>query len=62
MDVPDDLRGALEEAGLDSVFTALSPSHRREYLSWIDEAKRPETRARRISQTVDRLRTREPSP
>ena len=36
-------------------FEKLPPSHRREYISWIEEAKRPETRARRIQQTLARL-------
>jgi hypothetical protein len=36
-------------------FDALAPSHQREYLRWIAEAKRAETRARRIDQTIDRL-------
>ena len=31
---------------------ALAPSHRREYVEWIAEAKRDETRARRIAQAV----------
>jgi uncharacterized protein YdeI (YjbR/CyaY-like superfamily) len=54
--VPDDLGTALEHAGLRESFAALSYSHQREYVQWIDEAKKPETRARRISQTIDRLR------
>jgi len=36
-------------------FEALPPSHRREYLSWIEQAKRLETRARRIASMVERL-------
>lgn len=53
--VSDDLRHALEAAGLLSAFEALSYSHQREYVTWIDEAKKPETRARRIAGTVERL-------
>lgn len=53
--VPDDLRTALEQAGLTARFDALSFSHRREYVTWISEAKKPDTRARRISQTIERL-------
>jgi uncharacterized protein YdeI (YjbR/CyaY-like superfamily) len=33
-------------------FTTLPPSHRREYLRWIYSAVRPETRARRLAETV----------
>jgi uncharacterized protein YdeI (YjbR/CyaY-like superfamily) len=36
-------------------FDALSPSHKREYIEWINEAKREETRARRIATTVEWL-------
>jgi hypothetical protein len=55
VDVPDDLRAALAEANLQSRFDALSYSHRREYVQWIEEAKRPATRQRRIEQTVERV-------
>ena len=33
-------------------FAAFSPSHRREYIEWVLEAKRPQTRATRIAKTV----------
>jgi uncharacterized protein YdeI (YjbR/CyaY-like superfamily) len=35
-----------------ATFEAFSPSHRREYLEWIAEAKGDDTRARRVSQAV----------
>ena len=37
------------------IFEGLPPSHRNEYLKWIDEAKRGETRQRRIAGMIDRL-------
>ncbi len=37
-------------------FRNLSFTHQREYVRWIEEAKRPETRARRIAQTLNLLR------
>ena len=37
-------------------FEALPPSHCREYLTWIDDAKKPQTRARRIAVEIERLR------
>jgi hypothetical protein len=55
VDVPDDLRDALAGAGLANAFTALSYSHQREYVTWIDDAKRAGTRAKRIADTVERL-------
>ena len=36
-------------------FSRLPPSHRRNYLRWIDQAKRPETRARRIAAAASLL-------
>ena len=52
-DVPDDLRAALAaNAAARATFDGFAPSHRREYLAWIGEAKRPETRARRVAQAV----------
>ena len=38
-----------------STFEGLPPSHKREYLNWIDEAKRDDTRQRRIAGMIDRL-------
>jgi uncharacterized protein YdeI (YjbR/CyaY-like superfamily) len=53
--VPDDLRDALDVAGRSDCFDALSYSHRREYVQWINEAKKPATRTRRIAETVERI-------
>lgn len=54
--VPDDLAAALAaEPGAAAAFAALSFSHRREYVTWVEAAKRPETRARRIAGTVERV-------
>ena len=55
--VPDDLQTALVKAGAARKFAALSYSHQREHVSWIEEAKRPETRAKRVSETLKRLRS-----
>lgn len=58
--VPDDLAVALAARDADASFDAMSFSHRREYVEWIEEAKRAETRRRRIDQTVERVRTGRP--
>jgi len=50
--VPKDLAAALKAGGLDEFFAGCTNSHRREYLKWIEEAKRPETRRKRIAQAV----------
>lgn len=38
-----------------AAFDAFSPSHRREYLQWVTEAKSEDTRKRRLEQTVEWL-------
>jgi uncharacterized protein YdeI (YjbR/CyaY-like superfamily) len=38
-------------------FDKLSYTHRKEHVQWIESAKRPETRARRIEQVLARLTT-----
>lgn len=53
--VPADLLEALDAAGRRDAFEAQSFSHRREWVSWVEEAKRPATRARRIVATVERI-------
>ena len=51
--VPGDLRTALaRNAKAKATFEKFSPSHRREYIEWVTEAKRPETRARRLATTL----------
>jgi len=52
--MPDDLASALAaNSAAQASFDRFPPSCRREYLEWIIEAKRPETRARRIGQAVE---------
>lgn len=45
--------GATAAAG--RAFKAFAPGQQRDYVDWIAEAKRPETRARRIAQAVEWL-------
>jgi hypothetical protein len=57
VEVPDDLAVALAaEPAVQATFTALAYSHRKEYVRWITEAKRPTTRADRIAKTVEMVR------
>jgi uncharacterized protein YdeI (YjbR/CyaY-like superfamily) len=54
--VPADLASALKKsAPAAKMFAAFSPSARREYIEWITEAKRPETRQKRIATTIEWL-------
>ncbi|MGH6644719.1 MAG: YdeI/OmpD-associated family protein [Pseudoxanthomonas sp.] len=53
-DVPDDLAAALHgNREAQAAFDAFSPGYRREYVEWVVEAKRAETRQRRIAQAVE---------
>lgn len=53
---PPDLAAALKrDAKARATFEGFSPSHRREYIEWIVEAKRDETRQRRLSQALEML-------
>lgn len=57
IEVPDDLAAALaRDPEAAAAYERLSFSHRREYVTWIGEAKRPDTRARRVAGTLERLR------
>lgn len=52
--LPDDFAAALAAMqGSRATFDGFATSHRREYLEWITEAKRPETRAKRIAQAAE---------
>lgn len=54
--MPDDLRAALgANPAAAATYAGFPPSCRRGYLEWVIEAKRPETRARRIEQAVAQM-------
>jgi Bacteriocin-protection, YdeI or OmpD-Associated/Domain of unknown function (DUF1905) len=53
--VPDDLAAALDPKTR-AIFDALSYTHRKEWVRWVEEAKKADTRATRIAKTVDSLR------
>jgi uncharacterized protein YdeI (YjbR/CyaY-like superfamily) len=52
--VPADLRSALKKnKKAQAAFDAFPPSHRREYIEWITQAKQAETRARRLATALE---------
>lgn len=58
LDIPDDLSAALaDDPVAAAAFDRLSFTNRRESVEWIAGAKRADTRARRLAQTLDRLRS-----
>jgi len=56
VDVPEDFKSALDmDKAAASVYDKLSYSHRKEYVDWIDSAKKEETRAKRIGKAIEML-------
>jgi hypothetical protein len=53
--VPDDLSTALAGAGLTGAFDGLAYSQRKEHARTVTEAKKPETRQRRVARIVEQL-------
>ena len=51
--VPDDLAAALTEYDNAEAFTAFPPSTKRGILEWIKQAKRAETRSKRVRETAE---------
>jgi len=59
--VPEALANALaDDAQAHAAFDQLAYTHRKEYARWIDDAKRDETRERRVTQALERLRQAKP--
>ena len=55
LELPEDLQAAFDEETR-ALFDRLSYTHRKEFVQWLLEAKRPETRDRRLVQTLQMLR------
>jgi len=56
IEAPADLQSALAaDRKAEQAWAALSYSHQREYVQWIEEAKKAETRAKRVGETVKRV-------
>ena len=56
VELEPDVEGAFADAGITAQFRAMSYSHQREYYQWITEAKRDETRARRIAKSIELIK------
>lgn len=54
--IPDDMQEALEQAGLLEVFEKMAFTHRKEYVVAVLDAKRPETRTKRIAKAVEEVK------
>ena len=57
VEIPAELQKAFKaEKEAQAFFEKLSYTHQREYVTWINEAKREETRRNRIAKTIDMLK------
>lgn len=54
--VPAAFRTSMKKAGVREFFDSLSFTHRKEYCRWITEAKREETRAKRLDKAIQLLK------
>jgi uncharacterized protein YdeI (YjbR/CyaY-like superfamily) len=59
VELPADLDAALDPEGR-AYFDGLAFTHRKEWVRWIEEAKKPETRASRVTKTAAALREGRP--
>lgn len=58
VEVPADFTEALaRDEAARAAFDGLSYTHRKEWVRWVEEAKKADTRATRLAKTVDALRT-----
>ncbi|GAB4497500.1 MAG: hypothetical protein OHK003_06300 [Anaerolineales bacterium] len=57
MTIPLEISSALAaDKEAQAVFENLSPSHQREYIKWVEEAKKAETRVKRVQKMMDMLK------
>jgi hypothetical protein len=56
VEVPAQFENLIKKEGLFTVFKKLSYTHRKEYCRWITEAKKEETRLRRLEKAIEMLK------
>ncbi|MFT4075231.1 MAG: YdeI/OmpD-associated family protein [Asticcacaulis sp.] len=54
--IPNDVRQLLHDRGLWEAYQARPPYQQNDYIGWIEQAKREETRQNRIDQMLDELK------
>jgi bifunctional DNA-binding transcriptional regulator/antitoxin component of YhaV-PrlF toxin-antitoxin module len=62
LEVPTELARVMKREGLLEFFDSLSYTHRKEYCRWISEAKKEETRAKRLERAVVMMRAKVKTP
>jgi uncharacterized protein YdeI (YjbR/CyaY-like superfamily) len=56
--VPKDFMDAMKAAKFLTIFEKMSFTHRKEYITWIESAKKQETRERRIVKALEMLKAK----
>jgi molecular chaperone DnaK (HSP70) len=56
VEVPDDFEKALKKSKLKNVFEQMSYTHRKEYVNSVLDAKKPETRLKRIEKSLEMIK------
>jgi bifunctional DNA-binding transcriptional regulator/antitoxin component of YhaV-PrlF toxin-antitoxin module len=56
VEVPAQFEDLMKKEGLLAVFKKLSYTHRKEYCRWITEAKKEETRLKRLEKAIEMLK------
>lgn len=59
VEIPADVRNAFKTAKVLSYFESLAFSHRKEYMMWVNDAKKEETRMKRITQAIEKLSSKQ---
>jgi hypothetical protein len=63
IEIPEDLSALLNKNKFQSdYFHSLSFTHKKEYVRWITDAKRPETRASRLQKMIEMLSNKKKNP
>jgi uncharacterized protein YdeI (YjbR/CyaY-like superfamily) len=59
IDVPVDVTKQIKKAKVLTYLESLAFSHRKEYIQWIESAKKEETRTKRIHQAIEKLQDKQ---
>jgi hypothetical protein len=62
VDVPPTFQAAMKKQGVIRFFEDLSYTHRKEYCRWIADAKKEETRTKRVEKAVEMLKSKVKTP
>jgi hypothetical protein len=57
LEIPAEFKKLLKKENLLAIFEKLSYTHRKEYIRWVSEAKKEETRIRRLEKSVSMLKS-----